>query len=182
MIILGCDSGLAAFGYAVAELCDDGSLVWHDAGAWRTVPGVAVRKGDDVSARCVDLYRKLRDLAGMWRPRVLAVEALAFPGGRVKWSVISGLARARTLVDCLAVERRAMIYERNAQQVKSAALGRKVRSATKEEVIHAMQARDASLANLLANVQASGLEHAADAAACILATVPALERRAEVWE
>lgn len=180
MIILGCDSGLRRFGYCIAERTFDNGLVFHELGAWETLPIGTLGKGDDTSARAVKLYRHLRSVADLWRPSAITVEALAFPQGRVRWSVISQLARARGLVDCLAVERRALLYERTPRAVKLAATGKL--KATKLEVEEALRERFPSVRRMLDDQPKKFREHAADACAVVLATLDAFAARDEALD
>lgn len=179
-IILGCDSGLGAFGWAVAALDVDGTLRFEDAGAFTTTAGGAARKGDDASLRVQQLYRHLLALSRDWRPNIICVEGLAVPFGRTSTKTVQQLARARAIVDCLAVNRGAKLLERSPQAVKKALTGRL--TASKEAMIIGIGREYPALADTLAGLPESQVEHAADAAAVIHACLPALLRWGEQVE
>lgn len=180
MIILGLDTGLAGFGYAVADYGADFTLSFLAAGAWETKPGVASKRGDDTTARWMRLYRQARALAEEWRPGLVVVEAIALPWGRTSMVTVSALGRARAIADAIAVEREVILLERTAQALKREATGN--RTATKEEVQRALVDRYPTLRDRFATVPEKLREHAADAAAAIHAIAPDLERRGATWE
>jgi len=178
--ILGFDSGLASFGWCHATLSSDGVLSFLGVGVWRTAPnpGVFARKADDMSSRCRWLYRSLRHLAHEHRPDVITVESLAFPKGRVQWSVISGLGRARALVDALAAEVDADVFERMPQELKRATTGSV--SGSKEQVRQSLEDRYPELRALWPE-QKTLLEHAGDACASVHAALEQIKNRRDPW-
>ena len=179
-VILGCDSSLSNFGWAVAVLDSDGVLAFKDAGVIKTEPGAAARKGDDATLRVQKIYRELLALSREWRPNIIAVEGLAVPFGRTSMKTVQQCARARTVVDCVAVNRGSKLFERSPQAVKKAATGRG--SGSKDAVIIGIGREYPELADLLAALPSSDVEHAADAAAVVHACLPAMRGWGEQWE
>ena len=104
MKVLGLDPGFASFGYALLELGAEDRVTWHRLGVLVTAPQrEEFSAAADASRRTKDLWLALMRVAGVGVDLV-AVEALAFPRGRVQHSVISGLGRARALVDVMTCE------------------------------------------------------------------------------
>ncbi|MFZ2875803.1 MAG: crossover junction endodeoxyribonuclease RuvC [Phycisphaerales bacterium] len=178
--ILGFDSGLASFGWCQATLSSDGVLTFLGVGVWKTAPNpeAFARKADDVSARCRWIYKNLRGLAHEHRPNVITVESLAFPQGRVQWSVISGLGRARALVDALATEVDADLFERMPQELKRSTTGSV--SGTKDQVRASLEDRYPELRSLWPT-QKTLLEHAGDACASVHASLHLIRNRRDPW-
>lgn len=178
--ILGFDSGLASFGWCQATLSGDGVLNFLAVGVWKTAPNPEAfrRKADDASARCRWLYRNMRAIAHEHRPAIITVESLAFPQGRVQWSVISGLGRARALVDALATEVEADLFERMPQELKRSVTGST--SASKEQVRQSLEDRYPELRALWPQ-QKTLLEHAGDACASVHASLHLMTKRRDPW-
>lgn len=136
--IVGFDTSLAAFGYAVAEMDEEGRLMFTELGCFTTKPGNCSLKGEDTSQRVMDLHAQLRTL----RSRIshpdsplsaVVVESLALPFGRTSMKTVSQLGRARTLADVFAAAAGARLMEESAVAVKKAVTGDP--RATKEEMI-----------------------------------------------
>lgn len=138
--IVGFDTSLAAFGFAVATMDDEGRLTFTELGCLSTNPGNCSLKGEDTSQRVMDLHSRLRTL----RSRIshpdsplsaVVVESLALPFGRTSMKTVSQLGRARTLADVFASAAGARLMEASAVAVKKAVTGSP--RATKEEMIAA---------------------------------------------
>lgn len=105
MKVLGLDPGFASFGYALLEVGVEDRVTWHRLGVLVTTPQREdFSAAADASRRTKDLWLALMGLAARSGVDLVAVEALAFPRGRVQFSVISGLGRARALVDVMTCE------------------------------------------------------------------------------
>lgn len=185
MMVIGFDTALSAFGYAVAEFGvqspDTLDFAWLAAGVWTTKPHPEqTKKGVDLSVRWMELYRKARALVAEWRPDVLCVEAVAFPRGRVRWTTISALGRCRAIVDALAVERGCIVKEFAPVTIKKAVTGSA--KASKELVEERLRFGRFDLGMHLDAIHADLREHAADAAASVYTARDWLERRASTWE
>lgn len=180
MKLLALDSGLAHFGWALMNLDtlrEEASFI--EVGAWVTKPGTAERNCDDTTLRCMGLYRKLRYVTRQFQPDAIAVEGVVFPRGRIKLSVISGLARGRGLADCLAVEFQLRLFERTPQAIKKATCGK---GGDKAAVRDFMLGHFPGLETLVAHIPPAQREHAFDAAALGWTMVPDLQRMASTWE
>lgn len=166
MKLIGLDTGLASFGIAVAEVTSSG-VRFERLDVWRTVPASAkrrLRKADDTADRVRTLAGYLHELIIETKPVALCVEAIALPFGRARSSVVSALGRARGIVDAIAEVHRLPVLEETPQRLKHAVAG--AQNATKEAVRGALEATYAEL-RALWPVQATLVEHAADAAAAI---------------
>lgn len=167
--LVGLDTGLAAFGYAEAEIRPTG-LVFVGVEVWRTKPSPArrrLRKCDDTADRVRFLAARLHEAIGVVRPVALCVEAVALPFGKSKASVISALGRSRGVVDALAEVHRLPVLEETAARLKQATAG--TASASKVEVQTALEAAYPELRAMFAAVLPSMVEHCSDAAASIVA-------------
>ena len=173
MRILGLDSSMANFGWAVAELHD--TLEFLAAGVLSTKPGQALKKGDDASIRTQQLYRWLLEVCREWKPELITVEGLAIPFGKTSHKTTQQNARARAVVDCLAVSVGARLVEYSPQAMKVALTGS--RSAQKPQIIAEISRRYPFLGELIAVGRRSASEHIADAGAAIHAYV--VERTVE---
>lgn len=164
--ILAIDGGKASTGVAVLELTRDAPagrvLLVEVIRTKKSARKRNIRVADDDSDRARQVFRRLLELARAHRPAVIGVEAVALPFGRVRSSVVSGLGRARGLVDALAVVADCGLVEPTPQEVKKVICGR--RDASKDDVLEAAKRRFPELAELLPP-QKTLLEHAADAVA-----------------
>lgn len=166
MKLIGLDTGLAAFGVAIAELGATG-LVFTHVEVWTTTPAARarrLRKADDTSERVRLLAGRLHELIVATQPVALCTESIALPFGRVRSSVVSALGRARGLVDALAEVHRLPVLEESAQRLKAATAG--TQKASKEAVREGLEATYPELLGLWPS-QATLIEHAADASAAI---------------
>lgn len=174
MRVFGFDTGMRSFGWAVADYemeADTSDLrpFFIGAGVWHTAPNEGVvRKGNDMSERTQKLWRDLHQMSIRYggRPAFICTEAVAFPFGHVQVSVVSGLGRARALVDVLAAELNVPIYESLAKELKEAVTGSK--SAEKDAVCEKLEARFPEIARHWPRLKADR-EHVADACASIIA-------------
>jgi len=174
MRVFGFDTGMRSFGWAVADYersNGEREIRAHfiAAGVWHTSPNKeADRKGNDMSERTRSLWRELHKMSSRYggRPAFLCTEATAFPFGQVQVSVVSGLGRARALVDVLAAELNVPIYESLAKELKEAVTGNK--SAEKDEVCAKLQEQYPEIGHFWPKLKADR-EHIADACASIIA-------------
>ena len=188
MRILGLDPGFASFGYAVLNVDEPtaprGALVevlgelqprWPAIGVHSTKPDKSARsKADDSSRRTRELWRFLRLLDEEWRPAVIAVEAVAFPAGRVQFSVVSHLGRARALVDVLAEQRQVQLVELRPGEVrKLLGLTDKGKDATRLELERRWPGLSSAWGSLTKR------EHEADACAVAVAALARIESARE---
>lgn len=172
MIVYGFDSGLRSFGWAVADIAmrHDEKLGVHfmAGGVWHTEPDKkAARKGIDQARRTTELWLQLRTLKATFGPAAcVCVEAVAFPIGKVQYSVVSGLGRARALVDVFGAELDTRVFEALPTEVKEAVTGN--RSAEKAIVCEQLEVRHPEVSALMPRLKGDH-EHFADACAVILA-------------
>lgn len=173
MIVYGFDSGLRSFGWAVAEFerrpgTQEIGPNFIAGGVWHTEPDKnAPRKGVDQARRTTDLWHELVALRRTFGDgAAVCVEAVAFPMGKVQYSVVSGLGRARALVDVFGAEMRARVYEALPTEVKQAVVGS--RSASKEEVGEKLEMHFPEVKSLWPKLKGDR-EHFADACASIVA-------------
>lgn len=165
--VLGVDSSLSTFGLALV-MFDEGRPTWCAVSVHKT-------KGDDVSARLREHYRILHDaaegfLVGVGPGTVLGVEAQAYVPGRMRWSTIAALGRARQVVDDVGTVHRLSVVEIPAAEVGRRAVDRKGK-ATKADRVASLRERFPLFGDALAAVPRASLhEHAADAFAVALAT------------
>lgn len=169
MKLVGMDTGLAAFGVAVAELGPRG-LVFARVEVWRTKPSskrTKIRKADSTAERVRYLAGQLHGLIVATQPVALCVEAVALPFGKSKASVISALGRARGIVDALAEVHRLPVLEEGASRLKQATGC--AANASKADVRAALEGAYPELREMFAAVLPSMVEHCSDAAASIVA-------------
>lgn len=174
MRVFGFDTGMRSFGWAVADYMrssGEREIRAHfiAAGVFHTEPNKeADRKGNDMSERTRALWRQLHYTSACYggRPAFLCTEAVAFPFGHIQSSVVSGLGRARALVDVLASELNVPIYESLAKELKEAVTGSK--SAEKDEVCAKLEEQYPEIGNFWPRLK-NDREHVADACASIIA-------------
>lgn len=166
MIVLGLDTSLSNTGWVIAEVLLSGARRFFDAGIITTEPGAAHRKGDDTSIRVQRLYRDLLAIGRAWKPDAICVEAPITPFGKTSMRTVHGLARARSVVDCLAVNRGCPLFERAPVTLKIALTGN--RGATKSEMVQTVRGRHPELEEWLRRYPDAMAEHIADAAAAVL--------------
>jgi len=173
VIVYGFDSGLRSFGWAVAEFglrpgAQEVGPIFVAGGVWHTEPDKdAPRKGVDQARRTTDLWRELVAIRRIFGDgAAVCVEALAFPSGKIQYSVVSGLGRARALVDVFGSEMSARVYEALTTEVKQAVTSN--RSASKEEVGEKLEERFPEVKALWPKLKGDR-EHFADACASIVA-------------
>lgn len=173
--ILGVDTGLACFGFARVRFDEAGNVL-----AVRVA--VSTTKPPDTSERLRRHFAVTREHAGsVWGTTrdeqpvdLLAVEAVAFLPGKVRWSVVSALGRARQVVDDVGSVERVPVVEVAARSVATAAVDRPGK-ASKEERILALRARfplfddELRYADEQSRVRPALFEHVADAFAVALA-------------
>ncbi len=170
MIVLGIDGGLAALGWAAVRL-EAGGEVLEGVGVIVTAPSARKRgvlAADDTVRRARELHRALSGVVGRYGPAVLAIEAFSAPrhaGSAAKVAMSVGVVAS--IAEALGLP----IVSASPQEVKRAATGRQ--DASKEDVARAVCERWRGAAELLAGVRAGLREHAADAAAVVLATLEA---------
>lgn len=175
--VLGVDSSLANFGFALVEFGVTGfdvAAVSPEASGHlfpvRCRLAVHTTKGDDVSARLREHYRVTCGLAGGGvKVDAIGVEAQAYIPGKMRWSVIAILGRARQVVDDVGSAFRIDVVEVPAAEVARRAVDRPGK-ASKPERVAALRERFPCFAAALVDVPRESLhEHAADAFAVALA-------------
>jgi len=175
--VLGVDSSLANFGFALVEFGVTGfdvTAVSLEASG-HLVPVrcrlvVHTTKGDDVSALLREHYRVTCGLAGGGVPvDMIGVEAQAYIPGKMRWSTIAALGRARQVVDDVGAVVRVPVVEVPAAEVGRRAVNRPGK-ASKAERVTALRERYQCFADALRDIPRESLhEHAADAFAVALA-------------
>lgn len=179
--VVGFDPGFASFGYAVAELdYSEGYATpfvhWDpDAiGVWKTINDRDFASAaSDTARRTRELWRFINSLLEDRRPDLIAVEAVAFPQGRVQHSVISNLGRARGLVDVAGLLFNAEVVELTPSAIRSTLeVTEKGKAATQTR----LEKRWPNLSSLWGPRKAD-VEHVADA----VAVAAAVLRRRGVW-
>lgn len=169
MIAMGFDSGFASFGYAVLELVPGSPVVrWICADVWKTAPDNAVAGYTSNARRTAEMWHNLSAAFLRYRPSHLAIEAVAFPRGRMQPTILSNLGRARALVDVAGVELSVPVTEFPAQTVR-AMLGLKRSQKGKDATQKVLERRYPELATMWPRL-AGDVEHAVDAAAVVLVT------------
>lgn len=164
MKLLGIDPGYRRCGVAVATLVPGGARF--------DLVRVIETEPDDEAPKTADMRRRMQEialeLAALCDHEVIAicVEAGAPPFGKAQTQVVSGLGRARGLVDMLAAVMRLPVIEPSPAALKKLVAG--ANNATKEQVKDAMEARYPELASMWPRLKGNH-EHAADAAASIVA-------------
>ena len=176
--IYGFDSSLTAFGYAVAEVEYFGARPrFLAAGVLTTKPTpktgpVKLRptKTADHQRRFEWLATELRAvIAQHGKPSIVAVEAVALPFGKTGIVTVSALGRARGLVDGLAAEHGLSAREFHSKTLKKLMTGNP--GADKPAVIAAVKGLYPELHELLGQLNAANVEHAADAVAALHAAL-----------
>jgi len=184
-LLYGFDTSLTHFGYAVAKLHRDGLASPHSVEnlsaprvEWLAVGcitprtlGPAQRKKRDLT-KTADTQRRVEAIAVELRnlvarhgaPDVVAVESLVL-GLKSTRATISALGRVRGLVDALCAEHGLAAQEFSPQALKKATTGDTGadKGAVQVGLGHAHPELDA----LLSRLDASSVEHAADACAAI---------------
>lgn len=184
-LLYGFDTSLTHFGYAVARLHRDSlarpGIVENLSAPWlewlavgcitpRTLNPSQRKKRDltktaDTQRRVESIAVEVRNLvARHGAPDDVAVESLVL-GLRSTRATISALGRVRGLVDALCAEHGLTAQEFSPQALKKAVTGD--HSAEKSHVAHCLVVDHPSLAALFDRLDASSVEHAADACAAI---------------
>lgn len=169
---MGFDSGFASFGYAVVELEHGARPRWICADVWKTKPDDSVAGYTSNARRTADMWRNLSAAFLRYRPSHLAIEAVAFPRGKMLPTILSNLGRARALVDVAGVELGVPVSEFPAQSVRSL-LGLKRSEKGKDATQKALERRFPELVDMWPRL-AADVEHAVDAAAVVLVTAQRL--------
>lgn len=164
MKIMGIDPGIASMGVAVADVLARRATFIDVAVLTTSKDADEVGSTADLARRARYLYRELRAFARVHSVDRLCVEAVAFPRGRVQWTVMSMLGRARGLVDALAEELSIPVCEYQPQQLKLAVTGN--RKAEKHDVALAILETHPELARVFPT-QTGLHQHAADACATV---------------
>lgn len=163
MKLLGFDPGYRRFGVAVASVL--GRTVRFEA-----VRVVSTERGE--GKRTADMRGRMEVIALALAEActadvvALCIEAGAPPFGRTQTSVLTGLGRARGLVDMLAAVMRLPVVELSPMALKKGVTGNHL--ASKQEVEAEMQVRFPELKALWPRLEADH-QHAADAAGAIVA-------------
>lgn len=139
MKLLGLDPGYAAFGMGLIDLDGSRPRVAHVSVVTTEANKEAATKAKDLGDRIAIIAKELRRLMG---PDVLAIcvemRAIPYRKGKlmVQPSVVSGLGRARGLVDMLALEYGVPVVEVSPQSLKFKLTGDQ--GATKLDVQNAL--------------------------------------------
>lgn len=166
MILLGVDPGFAVMGFAAVELHPDKHRDKLTCWVVRTEPSHRkrnVRASEDNVRRTREIAKAVSKAIYEHEPLVLCVETMSWPrnaGSVAKIALAWGAL-------CAVAERHGIaIVQASPQEVKKAVTGSK--TASKAEVIQAIEAR---WPDVVWPEQATLVEHAADAAAVVLATL-----------
>lgn len=171
--LYGFDSGLTAFGYAVAEGTPGQRARFKAVGVLTTKPTPKTGPVKLRPSKTADHQRRFEFLAGELRdliarhgvPSIIATEAVAIPRGKTALITVSALGRARGLVDGLCAEHRVVAREVWSQTIKRVVAGDV--SADKAAVIAAVKGLYPELHELFAQLSPGVIEHAADAVAAL---------------
>lgn len=169
-VLLGLDTGFAAFGWAAVSLLPDGPRL-ADLGVIRTAKGRAsLLATEDNAQRCREIWRALREMVQTWRPAALAVESQSWPrnaGTTAKCGMAWGLVFA------IAEQHGLPVVHTSPKEIKRRVADRA--DASKEDVQRALEGRP-GFHHLAQALEAAGLpssmhEHAVDAAAAAFASI-----------
>lgn len=161
--LLGIDGGLATFGAARYRV-ERGELHLAEVATFRTAKSAKKRTvlaSDDNVRRCRELVRAIKAFCEPAPPAAICAEAMSFPRSA---SVAAKMAMAWGAVAALAEAWRCPIVQASPQQIKTALCGNA--KASKEDVQAAVELRFPGVAWPR---KAADVEHAADAAAAVLA-------------
>lgn len=168
--VVGIDGGLAALGWAALRLEPTGEVP-HALGVFATAPSARRRHvlaADDNLRRARELARSLAGVLDLYRPAVLALEAMSAPRNAAS---AAKLSMSLGVVAALAEARGLPLVAASPQEVKRALCGRL--DASKEDVAAAVVRCLPGAGDLLGRVRPGLREHAADAAAVALACLDA---------
>lgn len=160
MIAIGLDSGFASFGYAVLDLSE---RRWLVANVWKTMKCVGVPGYESNAFRTRVLWNQLAQLCDRYQPTFLAIEAVAFPRGKMLPTIISNLGRARALVDVAGHLYKASVLELPPQTIR-AELGLRKDETGKKATQAKLEQKYSDLVGMWPRL-ADDVEHAVDAAA-----------------
>lgn len=175
--LLGLDPGLAHCGWCIAEARSVTNYHVIKLGVISTKKAGKrsnVRSSADTGRRALEVYRALRLLCDMHKPRALLIEA--FSAARNATNAAK-TARAYGTIDALAEELRAPIFESSPMDIKGACTGQK--TATKEAVEKVVRqlCTDEAIETLEASVAEGQRNHAFDAVGAVVAGIDLPEFR-----
>jgi crossover junction endodeoxyribonuclease RuvC len=170
-LILGVDGGLATCGLALAAIRNDGSLDLLKVATVRTTKSAAKRgvyASDDNVRRCRELAAELHCFV-YGSLALICAEAMSFPRSS---STAAKMGMGWGVLAALAYELEVPIVQASPQQIKLALCGKK--NASKAEVQAAIEDR---WSHVQWPKRKADVEHAADAAAAIVACEQSNEMR-----
>tara|TARA_R100000008_G_scaffold66037_1_gene43028 strand:- start:3506 stop:4057 length:552 start_codon:yes stop_codon:yes gene_type:complete len=164
--VLGCDPGIANFGYALVELGRaPGDDRLHELGVITTKPSAKkrnVRQNDDINRRLTEIVADLHEIVREYRVMLVCTESFSPPrhsGTAAKLGMVFGSLNTLCLLEDLP------LLSVSPQDIKHAVTGS--RSASKADIESVLRKRDADAGRLLDRVTASKREHPVDAWAAI---------------
>ena len=168
MRVLGFDPGLASFGWCVADVADEVSIL--ELGVWRTKPDTtksAIRGTSDVAERVAVLIRNVAELVERAQPSALCMEDFSPPRSS---SAAAKVARVFGMLDAVAEYEGLASLRVTPQEIKLAMCGR--RGASKDDVENEVLrwCEPEAIGQLERDVTASQRNHAYDAAGSVLAS------------
>jgi Holliday junction resolvasome RuvABC endonuclease subunit len=170
--IIGFDTSLATWGAAAVRYDDRGLVTSVVVAVNRTKPPEISKRL--ASHRAFAREFVLRESPNVFASNLVGVEGVAFPFGKVRWSTISALARARQVVDDLFPDFDGWApVEVSTQAVGRAAVDRPGK-ASKAERVASLRSRFAAFDEAVSraldagNLRESEVEHVADAFAVAL--------------
>lgn len=175
--VLGVDASLTATGLALVTMCrgcaDHRGLTPIDAEFVTVITkpdtSNAFTPGEDMSRRLRWLHTELTRIVQGDNFEAIGVEAVAFIPGKMRWSVISALGRARQVVDDVGSVARVAVHEVPAAEVARTAVDGRPGKASKADRVAALSAQFDFFAHALGDVKPAHHEHCADAFAAALA-------------
>jgi crossover junction endodeoxyribonuclease RuvC len=168
MRVVGMDPGLASFGWCVADVADEISIL--ELGVWRTEPSKtksAIRGTSDVAERVAYLMRSVAELVERTQPSALCMEDFSPPRSS---SAAAKVARVFGMLDAVAEYEGLASLRVTPQEIKLAMCGRRGASkdAVQAEVFRWCTA--SALEQLEGNAPKSQHNHAFDAGGAVLAS------------
>jgi len=161
MQILGIDPGFASIGWGLVEFSSTGSRLL-DCGVIRTTRDSAQKRSEDNAERCARIAVALRPLITS-ETDIIAIEAQSWTR---RHAADTGVAMTWGVVSTVAAWAELPLIHVRPREVKQRMKGRQ--SATKAEIIAAIEDEVAAAELLLDGIPKTRRDHAADAIACAL--------------
>jgi len=163
--VLGIDPGFASLGWALVDI-GAGQEFPYKMGVFRTQASVKKRKvlaTEDNMRRAQEIAGFLQELIAGEGVKVLCTESMSWPRNA---SSAAKVALCWGVMASICVRLGMPVVQSTPQQIKKVMCGK--RTASKEEVIAALQARYSGLENIVEGVPSSQLEHPYDALAAVV--------------